>query len=310
MASNRRSRAKAPLDEKKPSRKVADLAAPPVESAPALEPVVAPVVATSSQGNAWAALLKTSPWSSAQAENKPVEPRDISKLAALGPPETAPVGDLLAQWSPQIWRIPAQVHDDGDAVETEHEPEPVAELGPELAHSLEAVPEIPTEAELEPLPVDSMTDTDGDTKMTSVEIETAFSPDLEVAAAVAMAEPLPEAEAFPVSETAIPLSAVFVAEDPVATIPDPVIAGDAPDEQTQPAEMAAIADTAVNPVKEVPVEDLFSGMFNVANAAFRGTIRLSTEAANNPKAVGGKIAARSQSFLVSLKERCGIRPAP
>jgi resuscitation-promoting factor RpfA len=247
------------------------------------------------------ALLKASPWSSDQAENKPDEPRDIPKLAALGPPETAPVGDLLAQWSPQIWRIPVGVHDDGDAVEAEHEPEPVAELGPELAPSLEAVPEIPIEAEPEPLPVDSMTDTDGDTKMTSVETEAEIALESEVLAAPVVVEPLPE------SEIDVPLSEASMADDHLTMIPDPVVVVDEPIGIPNPVDEASVAAPAVSSVKEVPVEDLFSGIFNVANAALRNAISLSTEVANDPKAVGGKIAARSQSLLASIKERCGIR---
>ena len=303
MASNRRSRAKGPLDEKKPSRKVADLAAPPVESAaaPEPEPAVAPAVAAPSQGNAWAALLKTSPWSSGQAENKPDEPRDIPKLAALGPPETAPVGDLLAQWSPQIWRIPAQVHDDGDAAEIEYRPEPLADMGAEHAPSQEAASEIPSPAESEAVYDNSMTGTEGDTKMISVETEAEIALESDVLAAPVVVEPLPE------SEIDVPLSEASMADDHRTMIPDPVVVVAESTGIPDPVEEASVAATAVSSVKEVPVEDLFSGIFNVANAALRNAISLSTEVANDPKAVGSKIAARSQSLLASIKERCGIR---
>ena len=303
MASSRRSRAKGPLDEKKPSRKVADLAVPPpVESAPAPEPAVAPAVAAPSQGNAWAALLKTSPWSSGQAENKPDEPRDIPKLAALGPPETAPVGDLLAQWSPQIWRIPAQVHDDGDAAEIEHLPEPLAaHMGTEHAPSQEATSEIPPPDESEAVCDNSMTGTEGDTKRTSVETEAEIALESEVLVAPVVAEPLPEAEID------VPLSEASMADDHLTMIPDPVVVVDEPIGIPNPVDEASVAAPAVSSVKEVPVEDLFSGIFNVANTALRSAISLSTEVANDPKGVGGKIAARSQSLLASIKERCGIR---
>jgi hypothetical protein len=299
MASNRRSRAKGALDEKKSSWKVADLAAPPVESAPAPELAVAPAVAAPNQGNAWAALLKTSPWSSNQAENKPDEPQDIPKLAALGPPETAPVGDLLAQWSPQIWRLPAQVHDDGDAAEIEQRPEPFVNMDTEHAPSQGAVSEIP--AEPEAVHDNSMTGTEGDTQMISVETEAEIALESEVLVAPVVAEPLPE------SETDVPLSEASMADDHLTMIPDPDVVVDEPIGIPNPVEEASVAASAVSSVKEVPVEDLFSGIFNVANAALRNAISLSTEVANDPKAVGGKIAARSQSLLASFKERCGIR---
>lgn len=299
MASNRRSRAKGPLDEKKPSWEVADLAALPVESAPAPEPAVAPAVAAPTQGNAWAALLKTSPWSSNQAENKPDESRDISKLAALGPTETAPVGDLLAQRSPQIWRLPAQVHDDGDAAEIQHRPEPFVNMDTEYAPSQGAVSEIPAESEA--VHDNSMTGTEGDTQMISVETEAEIALESEVLVTPVVAEPLPE------SETDVPLSEASMADDHLTMIPDPDVVVDEPIGIPNPVEEASVAAPAVSSVKEVPVEDLFSGIFNVANSALRNAISLSTEVANDSKAVGGKIAARSQSLLVSIKERCGIR---
>ncbi len=65
------------------------------------------------QGDIWASLLESSPWSANHGGRVEAAPQ-VS--APTRPPESAPVGDLVSRWSQPIWRNPT--HDEG-AVELE-----------------------------------------------------------------------------------------------------------------------------------------------------------------------------------------------
>ncbi|WP_068433446.1 FraH protein [Magnetospirillum sp. XM-1] len=304
MATNRRPRAKgtpgdklgkgggdaalAPAaDAEIPASSVPEPAAP-ISAPPA--PVIKPV-----GGDAWASLLSGSPWSSpgaaspTEAALKPVMPSALAAAVANAPPEAAPFTELVSHWSPPFRRQPDREYEEINPAEAAI---PVTAAAPEPEP--EPVPEPEPEPEPEAAHDHAATETEGVTEMMTsdveLEIEIEIASDVEVVEAPAVIEPSPRPQAFSHST-----AYAYPAE------PAPAV---------ETAAEAAPAGPAENPVKEVPVEDLFTGIFNVADSAVRGAIGASTDLLRDPKSLGGKLSVAGQSLVHSIKGRFNALLAP
>ncbi|WP_239988815.1 FraH protein [Paramagnetospirillum kuznetsovii] len=320
MAMNRRPRAKGISGDKRvkagadaPSVPAADpeisasSAPEPAVPAPApLAPVIKPV-----GGDAWASLLSGSPWSSPEAASptasvpKPVMPSALAEAVANAPTEAAPFTELVSHWSPPFRRQPDREYEEINPAEAaipvtaltpepeaivvpepEPEPEPVPIPAPESEHEPESVPEPEPEA----AHGHAATLTEGDVEMMTSDVVPEIASDLEVVEAPAVIEPSPQPQAFS------PSTAYAYAAEPA-----PVV------ETVAEADLAVSAE---NPVKEVPVEDLFTGIFNVADSAVRGAIGASTDLLRNRKSVADRISVKGRTLVQSVTERFGALLAP
>ncbi|WP_236686273.1 FraH protein [Paramagnetospirillum magnetotacticum] len=314
MATNRRPRAKgtpgdklgkgggdaapAPAaDAEIPASSAPEPAAPmPAPSAPVIKPV---------GGDAWASLLSGSPWSSpgaassTEAALKPVMPSALAEAVANAPPEAAPFTELVSHWSPPFRRQPDREYEEINPAEaaipvtaTASEPEAVVVPEPDPEPEPEPEPEPVPEPEPEPEAAHdhAATETEGVTEMMTSDVELEIASDMEVVEAPAVIEPSPQPQAF-IHSTAYAYPAEL-----------------APAVET--AAEAAPAGLAENPVKEVPVEDLFTGIFNVADSAVRGAIGASTDLLRDPKSLGGKLSVAGQSLVHSIKGRFNALLAP
>ncbi|WP_257788787.1 magnetosome protein MamJ [Magnetospirillum sp. ME-1] len=238
-------------------------------------PTLAVSLKPAQQGDIWASLLESSPWSANHGGRiEPVQPSP----APTRPTESPSVGDLVSRWSQPIWRTPSRVEEVetpesnfvieleasqpitsditvsvSDLVievqpiqttEAEPEPElPVAEPEPgvvpvDVVAEAEPEPELPV-AEPEVVPVDVVAEAEPEPELPVTEPE----PEVVPVDVVAEAEPEPELPVAAPEPEVLPVEVVAEAE------PEPELPVAAPEPEVLPVEVVAEAE----PEPELPV---------------------------------------------------------
>jgi hypothetical protein len=106
-----------------------------------------------------------------------------------------------------------------------------------------------------------------------------------------------ETNAVPMPEMNAHLVDAAIPTVPLTQVEQAVISGS--------VEVDVGAVSRVGFVKDVPVEDLLTGIFNFANSAARRVIHASSDLVKNRGSVGAKITARSQKRIKSVNNTCG-----
>jgi hypothetical protein len=223
-------------------------------------------------------------------------PSALAEAVSNSPPDVAPLTELVSNWSAPFRRQPDREYEEinpAEAVMTASDPEPDPE---NVAVQAPTILEPDPEPEPEAAHDHAAAEPEGVTEMMTSDVKLEIASDLEVVAASALIEQSPESEAF--SPSVADTRPVDLARQ-VEQMEAPAI--------TVAAEEVAPAD---NPVKEVPVEDLLTGIFNVADSAVRGAIGASTDLLRNRKSLGGKLSVTGQSLVQSIKGRFNALLAP
>ncbi|CAA7624297.1 putative FraH protein [Candidatus Terasakiella magnetica] len=202
-----------------------------------------------------------------------------------------------------------------DGSEGAHELPPDADAEPTPDHE---VVEIDIADGIEPEPEvaqdNAMTEREGDDEMIPVHSEVEIGPEPETITASAAVEAEPELgaadavvgpEAFPMPDIDAPEVEVSMPAEEIEApqlLAEQAVISDAVEDDAGAAPHESL-------VKAVPVEDLLTGIFNVANSAVRDVINASSDLVKNRNSVASQMTAHGQKLIQSIKNRCGIRPA-
>lgn len=210
---------------------------------------------------------------------------------------------------------PAEPEGIPDGSEGAHELPPDADAEPAPDHE---VVEIDIADGIEPEPEvaqdNAMTEREGDDEMIPVHSEVEIGPEPETITASAAVEAEPELGAADavVGPEAFPMPDIDAPEVEVSMLAEEIEAPQLLAEQAVISD-AVEDDAGAAPheslVKAVPVEDLLTGIFNVANSAVRDVINASSDLVKNRNSVASQMTAHGQKLIQSIKNRCGIRPA-
>jgi hypothetical protein len=161
-----------------------------------------------------------------------------------------------------------------------------------------------------------MTERAGNDKMIPVHSEVEIGPEPETITAFAAVKAAPEPELGAGDALVGPEASHMPNIDaPEVEVSMPAEEMEAPQPLTEQAMISdAVEDDAgaaphENLVKAVPVEDLLTGIINVANSAVRDVINASSDLVKNRNSVASQMTAHGQKLIQSIKNRCGIRPA-
>ena len=274
-------------------------------------PTLAVSLKPAQQGDIWASLLESSPWSANHGGRiEPVQPSP----APTRPTESPSVGDLVSRWSQPIWRTPSRVEEVetpesnfvieleasqpitsditvsvSDLVievqpiqttEAEPEPElPVAEPEPgvvpvDVVAEAEPEPELPVaEPEPEVVPVDVVAEAEPEPELPVAEPELVH----EAAVSEPVAESIEDAVAVPAPATNFGLAELMqaaAAMAPVLASPPSVAPAAKPVREPAKKRKAPPVRKKVATVQDVPVEDLLGGIFGIAGSAVRSVLSL------------------------------------
>lgn len=285
------------------------------------------------QGDIWASLLESSPWSANQGGLVETAQPPSAPIRSQDP---VPVADLVNRWSQPIWRTAPLA---GNAESSEE-----GVVAPSLTQSDSVLA-------VSDLVIDVQPETDAEVEV-SIEPEPALvEPVIEIEAEAAEVEPEPA----PV-EPAIEIEAIRVELEPVlidevvelvtefeysqaeSVASADLIANPAPAESSRLAELldeaAAIAAPAVAvaveatrqpnkitasvkkraPVQEVPVEDLLGGIFGVAGSAVRGVFTIGggfvDGVVKGGRLVGSNVVAGTRRLAQTIEVSCGSCSSP
>ncbi|EME68307.1 periplasmic protein TonB [Paramagnetospirillum caucaseum] len=218
-------------------------------------PTLAVSLKPAQQGDIWASLLESSPWSANHGGRiEPVQPSP----APTRPTESPSVGDLVSRWSQPIWRTPSRVEEveipESNFVIELEASQPITsditvsvsdlviEVQPIQTTEAEPEPELPVaEPEPEVVPVDVVAEAEPEPELPVAEPE----PEVVPVDVVAEAEPEPELLVAEPEPEVVPVDVVAEAE------PEPELPVAEPEPEVLPVEVVAEAE----PEPELPVAE-------------------------------------------------------
>ncbi|CUW39412.1 Magnetosome protein MamJ [Magnetospirillum sp. XM-1] len=201
-------------------------------------PTLAVSLKPAQQGDIWASLLESSPWSANHGGRiEPVQPSP----APTRPTESPSVGDLVSRWSQPIWRTPSRVEEvetpESNFVIELEASQPITsditvsvsdlviEVQPIQTTEAEPEPELPV-AEPEPgvVPVDVVAEAEPEPELPVAEPE----PEVVPVEVVAEAEPEPELPVAAPEPEVVPVDVVAEAEpEPELPVAEPELVHEA-----------------------------------------------------------------------------------
>ena len=266
-------------------------------------PTLAVSLKPAQQGDIWASLLESSPWSANHGGR--IEPVQLSP-APTRPTESPSVGDLVSRWSQPIWRTPSRVEEveipeSNFVIELEASQPITSDITVSVSDLvIEVQPIQTTEAEPEPeLPV--------------------AEPELVHEAAVSepVAESIEDAVAVPAPATNFGLAELMqaaAAMAPVLASPPSVAPAAKPVREPAKKRKAPPVRKKVATVQDVPVEDLLGGIFGIAGSAVRGVFTIGSGfvdgVVKGGRLVGSNVAAGTRRLAQTIEGSCGSCSSP
>ncbi|WP_269078860.1 magnetosome protein MamJ [Paramagnetospirillum magnetotacticum] len=217
-------------------------------------PTLAVSLKPAQQGDIWASLLESSPWSANHGGRiEPVQPSP----APTRPTESPSVGDLVSRWSQPIWRTPSRVEEvetpeSNFVIELEASQPITSDITVSVSDLvIEAQPIQTTEAEPEPeLPV-----AEPEPEVVPVEVVAEAEPEPEPEPELPVAEPAPEVVPVEVVAEAEPEPELPVAEPEPEVAPVEVVAEAEPEPEFPVAEPELVHEAAVSEPVAESIED-------------------------------------------------------
>jgi hypothetical protein len=222
-------------------------------------PTLAVSLKPAQQGDIWASLLESSPWSANHGGRiEPVQPSP----APTRPTESPSVGDLVSRWSQPIWRTPSRVEEveipESNFVIELEASQPITsditvsvsdlviEVQPIQTTEAEPEPELPVaEPEPEVVPVDVVAEAEPEPELLVAEPE----PEVVPVDVVAEAEPEPELPVAEPEPEVLPVEVVAEAE------PEPELPVAEPEPELPVAEPELVHEAAVSEPVAESIED-------------------------------------------------------
>jgi hypothetical protein len=222
-------------------------------------PTLAVSLKPAQQGDIWASLLESSPWSANHGGR--IEPVQLSP-APTRPTESPSVGDLVSRWSQPIWRTPSRVEEveipESNFVIELEASQPITsditvsvsdlviEVQPIQTTEAEPEPELPVaEPEPEVVPVDVVAEAEPEPELLVAEPE----PEVVPVDVVAEAEPEPELPVAEPEPEVLPVEVVAEAE------PEPELPVAEPEPELPVAEPELVHEAAVSEPVAESIED-------------------------------------------------------
>ena len=213
-------------------------------------PTLAVSLKPAQQGDIWASLLESSPWSANHGGRiEPVQPSP----APTRPTESPSVGDLVSRWSQPIWRTPSRVEEveipeSNFVIELEASQPITSDITVSVSDLvIEVQPIQTTEAEPEPeLPV-----AEPEPEVVPVDVVAEAEPEPELL----VAEPEPEVVPVDVVAEAEPEPELPVAEPEPEVLPVEVVAEAEPEPELPVAEPELVHEAAVSEPVAESIED-------------------------------------------------------